>query len=181
MMSRIRFVTVRALFESFPEALRNIGAEPTDEQPVAFLKRLVAEGKPDHAIAVCAYLLPRREAVWWACASARALLGDKLQGDAAGVAAAEAWVREPTEENRKIALDIGGSAASNEPLTWLALAAGWSSGTFASTPFPVPAYMTARAVRAALLISSRGVSSNERRSRLESCIGEGIRLAETGA
>jgi hypothetical protein len=180
-MSRIRFATIRALFESFPEALRNIGAEPTDESPVAFLKRLAAEGKPDHANSVCAYLLPRREAVWWGCQSARRLLGDQARSDTAELKAAEAWVREPTEENRQAALDIGTRAASNEPLTWLALAAGWSSGTFASTPFPVPAHMTARAVYVALLICSRIANANERLVRLQTCIAEGIRLAETGS
>jgi len=180
-MSRIRFATVRALFESFPEALRNIGAAPTDEPPIAFLKRLVAEGKPDQASSVCAYLLPRREAVWWGCESARTLLGDQSRSDTAELMAAEAWVREPTEENRRVALDIGTKAASNEPQTWLALAAGWSSGTLASTPFPVPAHMTARAVYVALLICSRIVSVSERPKRLQICIAEGIRLAETGA
>jgi hypothetical protein len=180
-MSRIRFATIRALFESFPEALRNIGAEPTDEPPVTFLKRLAAEGKPDHANSVCAYLLPRREAVWWGCESVRRLLGDRSRSDTAELKAAETWVREPTEENRRAALDIGTKAASNEPLTWLALAAGWSSGTFASTPFPVPAHMTARAVYVALLICSRIASANERMARLQTCIAEGIRLAETGS
>jgi hypothetical protein len=180
-MSRIRFATVRALFESFPEALQHIGAAPTDEAPIAFLKRLAAEGKPDHANAVCAYVLPRREAVWWGCESARTLLGDRSRSETAELVAAEAWVREPTEENRRTALDIGTKAASNEPMTWLALAAGWSSGTFASTPFPVPAHMTARGVYVALLICSRIVSANERPSRLQRCIAEGIRLAETGS
>jgi len=42
-MSRIRFATVRALFESFPEALRNIGAAPTDERPKR-LQICIAEG-----------------------------------------------------------------------------------------------------------------------------------------
>ena len=96
-MSRIRFATIRALFESFPEALQDIGAEPTDEQPC---------------------------------------------------------------------------------LTWLALAAGWSSGTFAPAPFPVPAYMTARAVRISLLIGMRGVDLQERPKRLQIRIAEGIRLAD---
>jgi uncharacterized protein DUF6931 len=178
-MSRIRFATVRALFESFPEALKNIGAEPTDEPPIAFLARLAAEGKADHAVAVCAYLLPRREAVWWGCASVRTMLGDRLPKDIAGLVAAETWVQEPTEANRQAALAIGDKAASNEPLTWLALAAGWSSGTFASTPLPMPAYMTARAVRIALLISGRIANLPERASRLQACIVEGTRLAKS--
>jgi hypothetical protein len=180
-MSRIRFATIRALFESFPEALRNIGAEPTDEPPIAFLERLAAEGKPDHAMAVCAYLLPRREAVWWGCASVRTLLADKLPGDIAALLAAEAWVQQPTEENRQAALAIGDDAASNEPLTWLALAAGWSSGTFAPTPFLIPAYMTGRGIRIALLISGRLARVDERTRRLQACIAEGMRLAKCEA
>jgi hypothetical protein len=179
-MNRIRFASIRALFESFPEALENIRVEPTDEPPVAFLTRLAAAGKPDHAVEVCAYLLPRREAVWWGCASVRSLLGGRL-GDTAGLVAAEAWVQEPSEENRLAALDIGTKGASNEPLTWLALAAGWSSGTFAPTPFPIPPFMTSRAVRISLLISMQNVTPEERPKLLQSCLAQGIRLAETGS
>ncbi len=179
-MSRIRFATVRALSESFPEALQNIGAGPTDEPPIAFLRKLATGGKPEDAIAVCAYLLPRREAVWWGCTSARMLLGDKLQNETAALAAAEAWVQEPTDENRQAALDIGTKAASHEPLTWLALAAGWSSGTFAPMPVPVPAYMTSRAVRISMLISMRRANPDERAKLLQSCLAHGIQLAEAG-
>ena len=177
-MSRIRFATIRALFESFPEALQNIGTEPTDEAPIAFLERLAGEGRVEHAAGVCAYLLPRREAVWWGCLSARTLLGDNLQSKSIALQAAEAWVHQPTEENRRTALEIGTAADTNASLTWLALAAGWSSGTFGPTPFPVPAYMTSRAVRVSLLISMRDMNSRERPKRLQICIGEGIRLAQ---
>jgi hypothetical protein len=177
-MSRIRFATIRALFESFPEALQDIGAEPTDEQPIAFLERLAREGKFEYAAGVCAYLLPRRETVWWGCLSARKLQGDVLQSNIAPLQAAEAWVQQPTEENRRTALEIGTAADSNACLTWLALAAGWSSGTFAPTPFPVPAYMTSRAVRISLLIGMRGVDLQERPKRPQIRIAEGIGLAD---
>ena len=73
----------------------------------------------------------------------------------------------------------GNDAASNEPLTWLALAAGWSSGTFAPTPLPIPAYMTGRGVRIALQISGRIASLPERPSRLQACVAEGMRLAKS--
>jgi hypothetical protein len=178
-MNRIRFATIRALFESFPEALQNIGAEPTDEPPIAFLKRLAGEGQVEHAASVCAYLLPRREAVWWGCLSARTLLGEIARDESVPLQAAETWVQQPTEENRRTALDIGNAADSSASLTWLALAAGWSSGTFAPTPFPVPAYMTSRAVRVSLMIGMRKTNVKERPKRLQICIGEGIRLAET--
>jgi hypothetical protein len=179
-MSRIRFATIRALSESFPEVLENIRVEPTDEPPIAFLNRLVAAGKPDQAIEVCAYLLPRREAVWWGCASARTLLGGSL-GDTTGLIAAEAWVQDPSEENRLAALDIGTKGPSHEPVTLLALAAGWSSGTFSGTPFPFPPFMTSRGIRMALLISMQSVKPEAREKLLQSCLAEGIRLAEVGS
>src|SRR5258708_39471844 len=116
-MSRIRFVTIRALCESFPEALQNIGAEPTDEPPIAFLKRLAGEGRFEHAASVCAYLLPRREAVWWGCSSARSLLGVISQSDSVPLKAAKSLVQQPTEENRRSALDDGNAADSNAPQT----------------------------------------------------------------
>jgi hypothetical protein len=178
-MSRIRFATTQALFETFPEALENIRAEPTDEPPVVFLNRLAAQGKCDQAIEVCAYLLPRREAVWWGCASLRTFLGGGL-GDASGLAAAEAWVRDPSEENRQIALEVGTRGPSHEPHILLALAAGWSSGTFRGTPFPFPPFMTSRGVRKALLLGMRSFAVEEQQRLLHSCLSEGIRLAETG-
>jgi hypothetical protein len=179
-MSRIHFATIRALFETSPEALENIRVEPTDESPVVFVNRLVAQEKPDEALEVFAYLLPRREAVWWGCASVRRLLGGRLPSDTTRLAAAEAWVQDPSEENRLAALELGNSAPDKEPLTWLAWAAGWSSGTFPETPFPYPPFMTSRAVRIALLISMRGLEGEERKKLLQSCLSEGIRLAETG-
>src|SRR3982074_3174584 len=179
-MSRSRFATMRALSESFPEALENIRVEPTDEPPIAFLNRLVAAGKPDQAIEVCAYLLPRREAVWWGCASARTLLGGGLCAPTGRVAAEAGW-GDPSGENRQRALDIGTKGPSHEPVTLLALAAGWSSGTFSGTPFPFPPFMTSRGIRMALLISMQSVEPEKRERLLQSCLAEGIRLAETGS
>ena len=47
---------------------------------------------------------------------------------------------------------------SNDPVTWLALGAGWSGGALLAHPqhlVPVPAYMTPRAARIAILLSAR--------------------------
>src|SRR5229473_3186356 len=75
-MSRVRFATARALYETFPEVSEQIKVAPTDQFPIDFLKDLVSKDKLDEAVAFCAYLLPRREAVWWACTCARASLGE---------------------------------------------------------------------------------------------------------
>jgi hypothetical protein len=183
-MSRVRFATTRALFETFPPSVTRIATPPTDEAPVAFLIKLSSEGKIMDAVTFCAYLLPRREAVWWACGCARSLLGDIRQSQAAGLMAAEAWVYEPDEKRRLEALEVGTKGDSNDPLTWLALAAGWSGGVLARNPqrpVPMPHYMTARAARVAVILSLGAMKDSDARlPGLRACIADGIKLADSG-
>jgi hypothetical protein len=180
-MSRLRFATARALFETFPSSVTRITAAPTDDSPLVFLNKLSANEQLNDAVTFCAYLLPRREAVWWACGSARSFLGDSVPTHADGLDAAEAWVHEPNEERRLIALDVGSRGDHNNALTWLALAAGWAGGTLHANPkmpVPVPQYLTPRAARLAILLSANGVAPAERASRMRARIAEGMKLAE---
>jgi Family of unknown function (DUF6931) len=164
-MSRVRFATTQALFDAFPDLYQRVEAKPTDAGPIIFLKSLVSAGKLDDAVAFCAYLLPRREAVWWACGCTRALVGDIPRDRATGLLAAE----------------VGMAGDGNNPSTWLALGAGWSSGSlFTLVPAPVPPYMTARCTRIAVLLSAISLKADVRSARLKACIAEGIKLAETG-
>ena len=70
-MSRVRFTTARSVFETFPELASKSTVSPTDEPAIVFLKSLSARQKFEDAVAFCAHLLPRREAVWWGCAMGR--------------------------------------------------------------------------------------------------------------
>ena len=181
-MPFVRFATARAVFESYPEVETKIGVAPTDHPPIDFAKGLLSSGKLADALTFCAYLLPRREAVWWACASVRTLQPDIHGEDADGLRAAEAWAATPDDEHRRAALALGKQGDSSHPATWLALAAGWSGGVQAcgAKQLPVPAYMTARAARIAVFLSAAKVGSRQRQSGMQSCIVDGIRLAETG-
>jgi hypothetical protein len=182
-MSRLRFATARALFESFNPSITKLAVAPTYESPLFFLANLSAQEKFDDAVTFCAYLLPRREAVWWACGSARALLSDIPQGPGASLRAAEAWVNDPDEQHREAALKVGAQGDANDSLTWLALAAGWSGGMLSSHPqmqVAVPQYMTARAARIAILLSARFAKPSERTLRMRACIANGIELAKSG-
>jgi hypothetical protein len=182
-MSRVRFATAQALFEAFPEIADKVSVAPTDERPILFLNGLVTQGKLPDAVAFCAYLLPRREAVWWACRCARSLLPAIARERAACLAAAEAWVGEPDDAYRQKALDLGSKGDSSDPLTWLALAAGWTGGLLSANPkrpVPMPPYMTARAARIAVILSAMHLVPQERTIRLSACIAEGIKLAESG-
>jgi hypothetical protein len=181
--SRVRFATTRALFETFPELLRKIGDAPTDQCPIDFLRGLAAQGRLGEAVTVCAFLLPRREAVWWACRCARAPFGDIRHDRAHRLLAAEAWVREPTDARRRAALSLASDDTSSSPLTWLALAAGWSGGSLSAHPKmlpPMPPYLTARAVRIAVLLSGHALEKDRRAARLQTWIAEAAEFAEKG-
>lgn len=183
-MSRLRFTTARALFETFPSSVTRITAAPTDDSPVVFLKKLSAAEQFNDAVTFCAYLLPRRTTVWWACGSVRAFLGDIAPDRTAGISAAETWVHEPSEQNRLIALDVGNKGDSNDAPTWLARAAGWAGGILGANPqasVPVPQYLTPCAARIAILLSANGLDPAQRTSRMRARIAEGIKLAEGDA
>ena len=53
--SRVRFATTRALFETFPELLKKIDDAPTDQCPIDFLRKLVAQGRLGEAVTLCAF------------------------------------------------------------------------------------------------------------------------------
>jgi hypothetical protein len=182
-MSLVRFATAQALFETFPELSQKISAKPSEQFPTKFLQALVAADKIEEAVTFCAYLLPRREAVWWACGCVRTLLGHIAEDRVAALLAAEAWVKEPDNERRQAALELGTNGHCDDPLTWVALAAGWTGGFLVSGPqrsIPMPQYMTARATRTAILISALSVNRDQRPAHLQACIADGTRLAENG-
>jgi hypothetical protein len=175
-MARLRFTTARDLFEAFPTAEADLHMEPTDEPSLAFLDGLVSAGELIKAIAFLAYLLPRREAVWWACQSVRALTPQLAKAEEPGIETAEAWVKEPEEERRRDALMRGVEGKRLSPTTWLALAAGWAGGV--SMPgVPFPPYQTARAAATAINIAISRIAVGERDASMKKCIENGKQLA----
>ncbi len=179
--TRIRFTTAAQVFEAFPAARDDIEARPTQDPPLAFLRALAASDTPEDAVAFCAYVLPRREAVWWACQCVRGMIPAPGADEQAGLAAAEAWVREPEEERRLQALRLGMGADRGLPTTWLALAAAWSGGSMAlpedGVAVPSPPHLTAQAVRAAVLIALARIGARERAAYIATCLDGALRLA----
>ena len=181
MSSRIRFTAARQIFETFPIASNDIAATAGDEDPLIFIRKLLRSKQPFEAVAFCAYLLPRRETVWWACQCVRAMIGPSVED--AALKAAEAWVREPEEATRRAALDVGDTANKRVATTWLASAAGWSGG-YMTDPKPIPVtappYLTAKAAIGALSLALAKVGALERAGWIVACSEAGIRFAEGG-
>jgi hypothetical protein len=178
-MRRLRFETVRDLLEAFPIAEPLIEVAPSDEPSLRFLEDLVRREDWDRAVGFCAFLLPRRDAVWWGCRTVRALLPTRSREEEAAIRAAEKWVQRPEDDLRLAALELGTCGNSELPSTYLALAAGWSGGRIdvgGETPVPIPPEQTARLVRAALLVAATRVDQKQRSEVLRRCLEDGIRL-----
>jgi hypothetical protein len=179
-MSRLPFATARDVFDAFPRATEDIKAPPTDDPPLTYIQSLAATETPEDAIAFCAYLLPRREAVWWACQCVRSLDPSPPRGELAALEAAEAWVMEPEEHRRRAALQLGLAGDRRAPASCLALAAGWSGGTVMlsdDAAAPAPSDMTAKMARAAVLAALARIGAKDRATHLKACIEAALRLA----
>ncbi len=110
------------------------------------------------ATAVLAHALPKREAVWWACMAvhhAQAPQPDSSAG--AALAAAQRWVYQPTEENRRPIKSCAQRAGLDTAAGWAAISAFWSGGPMApetgSKTEPDEA-LTGRAVAGAVALAA---------------------------
>ncbi len=104
------------------------------------------------AVAALALMLPRRQAVWWACLTARLLPDAELApADVAAVEAAEAWVQTQSVEDSDRAGELADRCDAGSPARWAAMAAYWSGpsiaprGQQAVPPAPHLAGVAARA------------------------------------
>jgi len=191
-MPRLRFETARDLLEAYPQARDELMIEPADVPSLTFLDELSKHQVVDKAIGFCAYLLPRREAVWWGCQSVRALAPPTDHKEVAALRAAEDWVRVPEEEQRLTALASGRQSDYRAAATWMALAAGWAgpgmppgslAGFEGASPaasdawLPIPPDYTAKAVRSGILIAATKLSPQQRTESLKRCAAEGARIA----
>ena len=105
--------------------------------PAEFLNELIAGGKLSEAVQFFAFALPPREAVWWACSCTRAHARDPLSPPLAeALDAAETWVRRPTEEHRRVAMQRAQATDFQSPAAWVAVAAFWSGGSMAPENLP---------------------------------------------
>jgi hypothetical protein len=181
-MRQDRFLTARDVFEAFPTAGEDIEAAPSEAAPLDFLLGLIDSATPEDAIGFCAYLLPRREAVWWGCSCVRGLSDEAGRGQverSRAFMAAECWVKDPQHSRRIEAMRIGLASPRSDASTWLALGAAWSGGDMTDNPqAPVvaPPHLTAKAIRAAILIALARNATLERRARLSVCIEHGVKL-----
>lgn len=174
---RVRFQTAQDVALAFPTLADDVATRADNSPSLDFLKRLAAGEKPEDSMAFFAYFAPRREAVWWCCRCLEALAPDGEPSPA--LAAAKAWVADPEEECRLVALREAQDGPQDAAETWAAYAAAWSGGNIApagSPPIAAAPALTAKAVRASILIAIASAPFAERPGRLERCLEEALRV-----
>ena len=155
---------------------------PTDDDPVAFVNAAAEAGKLREAAAMCAYLLPKRDAVWWVCRALRSRPGLIEPADQA-LLAAEAWARETTEEARDVADRWARASDQQAPPTWAAYAAGFTSGNLAvmpDGPIRTPGHLTGECARVAMVFAECRLDLPEARSFLREAVDAALRWLASG-
>lgn len=129
-----------------------------DPEPVIFLQSLIKHQLYSDAVRFLARALPKREAVWWACLSARSVMGEKPEpAFLQALESAEAWVYKPTETHRRQASTAAQLAVFENSAAWAAMAAFWSEGSIAPEDAPIvpPAdNLTSKAVAGAVMLAA---------------------------
>jgi hypothetical protein len=137
------------------------------------------------AVRFLAHALPRREAVWWACTCARLTLPRDASPDiAASLQAAEAWVFQPTEENRRAAMQKAEAAGLDTPSAWSAVSVFWSGGSMAPAGAPpvAPAErLFATAVTSTILLAAVQTEPQLADQKYRRFLEAGIDIARGGS
>lgn len=105
---------------------------PPKADALAAAQILLEARQESAAFRLIACALPRREAVWWATQCVQALLPtDAPPAERAALEAANRWVSQPSEENRRNAEAAAQAVHYATPAGQAAIAAFWSGGSMA--------------------------------------------------
>jgi hypothetical protein len=122
------------------------------------INKLVADEKFQDAIKLRAFLLEKRQAVWWGCYCCREELDGQLPNEQVeAVDAAALWVEDPSESNRRAAETKAAELNYSGPGATLGLSAFWSNGSLAPEGSPdvdPDERLTAQGVTAALITAA---------------------------
>ena len=123
---------------SLSESLK---VEPNEGETAAdYATRLDKSCHENECLQFLSFALPKRMAVWWLVQCVKAAESFQSNADLPMLAAAEEWVRNPTEDNRRKAMKLAEQLQMASPAAWSGVAAFWSHGSMAPADAPaVPA------------------------------------------
>jgi hypothetical protein len=151
------------------------------KSPDALIDELAAQGKVQDALRLRAHLLPKRQAVWWACLCVRHELDAPLPApQVAALEAAEDWVREPDDEHRRLAEKRAEAAKFSGIGATLALSAFWSDGSIApegNSDVMADERLTSQGVAATLISAAYHGDPTKSDDRIKSFLAKGKEMA----
>ena len=137
-LARIPAATSAEVCQHFRLGREATALQRDDLTPGQFLDLLTARGLFKDATRFLAHALPKREAVWWAVLCVWEVVGPSPpEPIEAGLRAAEAWVKDASETNRRAARAAAKVAGLSSPAGLTASAAFQSGGSLGPPDGPV--------------------------------------------
>ncbi len=128
-----------------------------DESPEAYARRLQRTSEENDCLLFLAYALPKRCAVWWLIHCIRAAESLKSDADIPMLQLAEDWVRQPSDDARRKAMQMAESLEMESPAAWAGVSAFWSHGSMAppnAPDVPAPDHLTGKAVTGGAILAT---------------------------
>jgi predicted component of type VI protein secretion system len=148
----------------------------------ALIAHLIEKKEYLSALKLRAFLLGKREAVWWGCLCIRDELDEPLPPvQQQAVKAAAMWVGEPDESHRRAAEQHAAVAKYSGAGATLALSAFWSGGSIApeGNPDVVPdERLTSQGVAAALISAAYFGDGRKAPGRIDRFLAKGKEIAD---
>jgi hypothetical protein len=148
------------------------------------IDRLESSGFLLEATQLLAHALPKREAVWWACmCAAHTAPPDLPEVDRLTREAAEHWVRQQGDKNRRAAMLQAEATTFESPESWTAVAVFWSGDTIGPEDQPaVPPspHVAGKAVAGSIYLAAVRTDPSLQDARLKRFLESGRNIAAGG-
>jgi hypothetical protein len=153
-----------------------------DQTPQAYLELLMKHEQYPDAVRLLAHALPKREAVWWAWVSAKRTAGEEPPPEIQAVLeATEAWIKEPTDQNRRVAMEKAEVADFSSAAGCAGLAAFLSGDSLAPAdidPVPPGEYMAAKAIAGSIVLAAVSREPEKANEKFQGFVEQGMVVAD---
>ncbi|KPK35885.1 MAG: hypothetical protein AMJ65_17025 [Phycisphaerae bacterium SG8_4] len=153
-----------------------------DQTPKEYVELLIEREHYPDAVRFLAHALPKREAVWWAWVSAKRIAGEDPPLETRAVLeATEAWIKEPTDQNRRVAMAKAEAADLSTSAGCAGLAAFFSGGSLAPPDVdavPPGEYMAAKAIAGSIVLAAVSVEPEKANEKFQGFIEQGMVVAD---
>lgn len=152
------------------------------QAPKEYVEALIEHEHYADAVRFLAFSLPRREAVWWAWVSARRTAGeDPAPQIRAVLEATEAWIKEPTDQHRRVAMEKAEFADFSTAAGCAGLAAFLCGDSLAPPemdPVPPGEYMAANAIAGSIVLAAVSEEPAAANEKFRGFVEQGMVVAE---